>query len=93
MDLSQNILSFLIWLPIFGGMAVLIAGDGGDASSSRAAGMRMLTLAVSGLTFVLSIFLYSNFDTTTASYTVGSSSPNPSRNSGSPSSSNASASG
>ena len=67
MDLSQNILSFLTWLPIFGGMAVLIAGDGGDASSSRAAGMRMLTLAVSGLTFVLSIFLYSNFDTTTAS--------------------------
>jgi NADH-quinone oxidoreductase subunit M len=67
MDLSQNILSFLTWLPIFGGIAVLVAGDGGDASSSRAAGMRMLALAVSGLTFVLSIFLYSNFDTTTAS--------------------------
>ena len=67
MDLSQNILSFLTWLPIFGGVAVLIAGDGGDAASSRAAGMRLLTLAVSLLTFVLSIFLYSNFDSTTAS--------------------------
>jgi NADH-quinone oxidoreductase subunit M len=67
MDLSQNILSFLTWLPVFGGVAVLIAGDGGDPSSSRAAGMRMLALAVSLLTFVLSIFLYSNFDTTTAS--------------------------
>ena len=67
MDLSHNILSLLTWLPIFGGIAVLMAGDGGDASSSRAAGMRLLTLAVSGLTFVLSIFLYSNFDTTTAS--------------------------
>ena len=67
MDLSHNILSLLTWLPIFGGVAVLMAGDGGDASSSRAAGMRLLTLAVSGLTFVLSIFLYSNFDTTTAS--------------------------
>jgi len=67
MDLSHNILSLLTWLPIFGGIAVLMAGDGGDASSSRAAGMRLLALAVSGLTFVLSIFLYSNFDTTTAS--------------------------
>jgi NADH-quinone oxidoreductase subunit M len=67
MDLSQNILSFLTWLPIFGGIAVLIAGDGGDASSPRAASMRMLALAVSLLTFVLSIFLYTNFDTTTAS--------------------------
>jgi NADH-quinone oxidoreductase subunit M len=54
-------------VPIFGGIAVLIAGDGDDAASSRAAGMRLLALAVSGLTFLLSIFLYSNFDTTTAS--------------------------
>ena len=67
MDLSQNILSFLTWLPIFGGIALLIAGDGDDASSSRAAGMRLLALAVSLLTFVLSIFLYTNFDTATAS--------------------------
>jgi len=67
MDLSHNILSLLTWLPIFGGMAVLIAGDGDDSASSRAAGMRSLSLAVSLLTFVFSIFLFSNFDTTTAS--------------------------
>jgi NADH-quinone oxidoreductase subunit M len=64
MDLSHNILSLLTWLPIFGGIAVLIVGDGGDSASSRAAGMRSLSLAVSVLTFVLSIFLFNNFDTT-----------------------------
>ena len=67
MDLSHNILSLLTWLPIFGGIAVLIAGDGGDPASSRAAGMRSLSLAVSALTFVFGLFLFSNFDTTTAS--------------------------
>ena len=67
MDLSHNILSMLIWLPIVGGAAILLAGDGGDAASSRAGGMRVLALAVSVLTFVLSIFLYTNFDVMTAS--------------------------
>lgn len=66
MDLTHNILSYLIWLPIFGGLAVLVAGDGGDVSSSRASSMRILTLAISVLTFVLSLLLYSSFDTTTA---------------------------
>jgi len=66
MDLSHQILSFLIWLPIVGGIAVLIAGDDGNAASSRAGGMRVLALLVSILTFVLSLFVYSNFDTTTA---------------------------
>jgi NADH-quinone oxidoreductase subunit M len=66
MDLTHNILSILTWLPIFGGIAVLIAGDGGDSDSSRAAGMRSLSLAVSVLTFVFSVFLFNNFDTTTA---------------------------
>jgi NADH-quinone oxidoreductase subunit M len=66
MDLSTNILSILIWLPIFGGVAVLVAGDGGDAASSRAGGMRQLSLAVSGLTLLLSVFLYANFDGSTA---------------------------
>ena len=66
MDLSHNILSIVIWLPILGGIAVLLAGDGGDVSSSRAASMRVLALAVSLLTFVLSIFLYSSFDSATA---------------------------
>ncbi len=66
MDLTHQILSILIWLPIIGGAAVLIVGDDGDSASSRAGGMRVLALLVSLLTFVLSIFVYSNFDTTTA---------------------------
>jgi len=66
MDLSHDILSLLTWLPIFGGVAVLMGGDGGDSTSTRAAGMRSLALGVSLLTFLLGIFLYVNFDTTTA---------------------------
>jgi len=66
MDLTHLILSILIWLPIIGGTAVLIVGDDGDAASSRAEGMRVLVLLVSVLTFVLSVFVYSSFDTTTA---------------------------
>jgi NADH-quinone oxidoreductase subunit M len=67
MDLTHNILSMLIWLPILGGIAVLAVGDAGDARSPRASGMRMLALGVSLLTFLLSIFLYRNFDTASAS--------------------------
>ncbi len=66
MDLTHLILSILIWLPIIGGTAVLFVGDDGDAASSRAEGMRVLVLLVSLLTFVLSVFVYSSFDTTTA---------------------------
>jgi len=66
MDLTHLILSILIWLPIIGGTAVLIVGDDGDAASSRAEGMRVLVLLVSLLTFVLSVFVYSSFNTTTA---------------------------
>jgi NADH-quinone oxidoreductase subunit M len=54
------ILSLLIWLPIFGGVAVIAAGD------NRASLARVLALGVSGLTFVLSIFLFTAFDTSTA---------------------------
>ena len=56
MDLSNNILTILIWLPIFGGVAVLIAGDGNDSESSRAGGMRSLALTVSLRTLLLSAF-------------------------------------
>jgi NADH-quinone oxidoreductase subunit M len=66
MDLGNNILSILIWLPIIGGVAVLVFGDEGDYRSARAGGMRMLALGVSLLTFLLSIFLYQNFDTAVA---------------------------
>ena len=54
------ILSLLIWLPILGGVVVLAAGE------HRAALARLLALLVSGATFVLSILLYTAFDTTTA---------------------------
>ncbi len=66
MDLTSNILSVLIWLPIFGGVGVLLLGDGGDVSSARAAQMRLAALAVSLLTFLLSIPFYLNFDNSTA---------------------------
>ena len=54
------ILSILIWLPIFGAVAVLAVGE------HRAALARVLALLISGLTFVLSIGLYTGFDTSTA---------------------------
>jgi NADH-quinone oxidoreductase subunit M len=54
------ILSLLIWLPIVGGLVVIAAGE------HRASLARLLALLVSGLTFVLSIFLYTSFDTSTA---------------------------
>ena len=63
MGLTQNILSQLIWLPIFGALAVLLAGD---SSAAKAGIMRWLALGISLATFVLSIQLYINFDTTTA---------------------------
>jgi len=66
MDLTENILSLLIWLPIAGGAAVLFMGDGDGVESRRAGQMRWLALGMSILTFVVSIPLYSNFDTTTA---------------------------
>ncbi len=66
MDLTQNILSLLIWLPIGGGAALLFVGDGGDVLSGRARQMRWMALAVSVLTFFISVPLYTGFDTSTA---------------------------
>jgi NADH-quinone oxidoreductase subunit M len=54
------ILSLLIWLPIVGGLAVIAAGE------QRAELARLLALAVAGATFVLSVMLYADFDTSTA---------------------------
>jgi NADH-quinone oxidoreductase subunit M len=56
------LLSLTVWTPIFGGIAVLLAGDKGDAN-----GMRRLALAVSIATFVLSLGLYTGFDSSTSS--------------------------
>jgi len=66
MGLTHQILSLLIWLPIIGGAAVLFFGNGGATTSSRAGSIRVLALLVSLITFILSIFVYVNFDTTTA---------------------------
>ncbi|MDH3942435.1 MAG: NADH-quinone oxidoreductase subunit M, partial [Xanthomonadales bacterium] len=54
------ILSVLIWLPIIGGLAVIAVGE------HRAALARLLALVIAGLTFILSIMLFTGFDTSTA---------------------------
>jgi len=63
MDLTSHLLSILIWLPIAGGCALLAIGDSG---SSRAGAMRVTALVVSLLTLLLSLGLYTGFDSTTA---------------------------
>ena len=66
MSLFTPLLSILIWLPVLGGIALLAIGDGSDAGSSRAGVMRIAALAVSLITFLLSIGLYTGFDATAA---------------------------
>ena len=66
MDLSTHLLSILIWLPVFGGVALLVIGDEGDFRSSRAGAMRWVALAVSLLVLLLSAALYMRFDSSTA---------------------------
>jgi len=56
------ILSTLIWTPIIGGLIVLAAGEKYS---------RVLSLLVAVLTFMCSIPLYTNFDTTTAAMQFG----------------------
>jgi NADH-quinone oxidoreductase subunit M len=60
--LANYLLSFLIWLPIVGGVALLAIGDAGDAKSSQARFMRMAALAFTVLTFLASIAMYVGFD-------------------------------
>lgn len=57
---SLPILSLLIWVPIFGGLAVIFAGRFGESA------VKWLALAVSVVTFLLSVPLYTGFDFTTA---------------------------
>jgi len=61
-SMTPNILSILIWLPILGG--ILILSIGGDRNAQLA---RKIALGFSGGTFLLSLSLYADFDTTTAS--------------------------
>jgi NADH-quinone oxidoreductase subunit M len=60
--LANYLLSFLIWLPIIGGLVLLTIGDGGDVKSSQARLMRMAALAFTLLAFLASIGLYLSFD-------------------------------
>jgi NADH-quinone oxidoreductase subunit M len=62
MTAPSHLLSILIWLPVLGGFAVMLLG------ARRAALGRWLALGISVLTFVLSLFLWSGFDTTTAQW-------------------------
>ncbi|HEY9052980.1 MAG TPA: NADH-quinone oxidoreductase subunit M, partial [Gammaproteobacteria bacterium] len=55
------LLSLVVWIPIIGGVVVLLSGDKGSAD-----GARRLALIFSIVTFILSLGLYSDFDTTTA---------------------------
>ncbi len=55
------ILSILVWLPIVAGIVVLALGSGARAGQGK-----VVALAATVLTFVLSLPLYSAFDTTTA---------------------------
>ena len=53
------LLSLVTWTPIFGGMLVLFAGD------KEPSGARKIALVVSIITFVLTIPLYSQFNSNT----------------------------
>ncbi len=56
------LLSLVVWIPILGGIVVLLSGDKGNAD-----GARRLALIFSIVTFVLSLGLFTEFDTGTAS--------------------------
>ncbi len=66
MDFSQSLLSILVWLPIIGGILLLVIGDDEDTTSSRSTTMRIVALSMSLLTLVLSIGLFKWFDNDTA---------------------------
>ena len=55
------LLTLLVWTPIIGGLAVLLSGDKGDSI-----GAKRLALIVSIVTFVLSVPLFTGFDSGTA---------------------------
>jgi NADH-quinone oxidoreductase subunit M len=58
-DTNIPLLSLLIWTPILGGIWVLYAGDRQENT------VKYLSLSVAFITFLLSLLLYAQFDTTT----------------------------
>ena len=60
MQLTWPILSVLMWLPILGGVALLVLGDRGISAG------RWVALITTVVTFGLSTLLWTNFDMTTA---------------------------
>lgn len=60
MQLTWPILSVLMWLPILGGVALLVLGDRGVSAG------RWVALITTVVTFGLSTLLWTNFDMTTA---------------------------
>src|SRR5262245_33723008 len=60
MQFDWPILSVLIWLPILGGVLMLLVGDRGVALG------RWIALLTTAATFGISTLLWTNFDTTTA---------------------------
>jgi len=57
-----GLLSLLVWMPIVGGVVILLMGD------ARASAARWLALLVSLATLVLSMPLFTGFDSTTANF-------------------------
>ena len=64
MNLYNHLLSLTIWLPIFGGLLLLLIG-----SDQRKVNLnRKLALFIAIATFAVSVLLYINFDLTTANF-------------------------
>ena len=59
MPLELPLLSLVIWAPILGGIWVLFAGDQEEGT------VKQLAFVVAIITFVISVLLYMNFDTST----------------------------
>jgi len=55
------LLSLVVWTPIIGGVLVLMSGDKGSSEGSR-----NIALIISIVTFILSLSLYTGFDSSTA---------------------------
>ena len=62
----MGLLSTLIWIPIVGGLLVIATGRRESADGSRLTVERWLALAISVLTFVISLSLYTDFEASTA---------------------------